>query len=90
MLAGEQLDFIKEVFDAAFEQANSPKEMAIFFRHESEGRLHCEVKAFFSPASVAVATAVGATPCPRPSPASLDLLAGSDHAWKALFPERIC
>lgn len=85
MLAGEQLDLIKRHFLAAYELAHSPKEMAVFFRHESEGQLHCEVKTYFSPASARVAVSLGAVPCKRPSPDSLGLLAGSDDAWSVLF-----
>lgn len=85
MLAGEQLDQIKSHFLTAYEQARGPKEMAVFFRHESEGRLHCEVITYFSPASASVAVSLGAVPCKRPSLDSLGLLAGSDDAWSVLF-----
>jgi hypothetical protein len=85
MLAGEQLDQIKTRFLAAYEQDHGQKEMAVFFRHESEGQLHCEVKIYFSPASAGVAVSLGAVPCKRPSPGSLGLLAGSDDAWPVLF-----
>jgi hypothetical protein len=85
MLAGEQLEQIKSRFLAACEQARAPKEMAVFFRHESEGQLHCEVKTYFSPAAAGVAVSLGAVPCTRPSRDSLGLLAGSDDAWSALF-----
>jgi hypothetical protein len=88
MLAGEQLDRIKTLFLSAYEQAHGPNEMAVFFRHESEGQLHCEVKTYFSPASAGVATSLGAVPCKRPSRDSLGLLAGSDDAWSVLFPQR--
>jgi len=81
MWAEESLDQIKALFQPAYENANRPQEMAVFFRHESEGRLHCEVKIYFSPAAVAVAKAVGATPCPKPSPDGLGLLAGSADSW---------
>jgi len=87
MLATEQLDHIKALFQSDYDQASSPTEMAVFFRHESEGQLHCEVKAYFSPASVVVAKAVGAHPCNKPSPESLGLLAGSGESWSILFPE---
>lgn len=88
MLAQEPLDRIHQLFLPAYEQADGSKEMAVFIRHESEGRLHCEVKAYFSPASVVVARAVDAEPCARPSPNGLSLLVGSEDSWPALFPER--
>ncbi len=60
MLAGESLDNIKTLFLSEYEKAKSSKTMAVFFRHESEGRLHCEVKVYFSPKTSAVARAVNA------------------------------
>lgn len=85
MLAGEQLEQIKSRFLVVYQQARMPKEMAIFFRHESEGQLHCEVKTYFSPAAAEVAVALGAVPCRRPSRDSLGLLAGSDDVWSLLL-----
>ncbi len=49
MLAGDQQGRIKELLSPAFSDAGSPAEMAAFIRHESEGRLHCEVKIYLSP-----------------------------------------
>ena len=86
MLAGEPLEQIKALFLSAYERAENADEMALFFRHESEGSLHCEVKIYFTPASAFVAEAVDATPCNKPSPAGLGLLAGSEAAWPVLFP----
>ncbi len=88
MLACEPLGQLEQRFLSVFAKANRPKEMAAFTRHESEGRLHCEVQVYFSPASVVVAREVGAEPCARPSPDGLSLLAGSRDSWSALFPER--
>lgn len=90
IVAWEPLGHLEELFLAIYEQAGSPKEMAVFVRHESEGRLHCEVKAYFSPASAAVAKKFDAEPCQRPSPDGLSLLAGCEDSWSALFPERRC
>ena len=86
MLASEPLGHIEELFLSVYGQANSPKEVAVFIRHESEGRLHCEVKAYFSPASVVVARAVDADPCERPTLFGLSLLAGSEDSLLILFP----
>lgn len=85
MLAGEGIDSVAEVFEAAFVQADCPGEMAVFMRHESEGRLHCEVMVYFSPAAVDVARAVEAEPCAKPSPIGLSLLGGAEEATRALF-----
>ena len=86
MLAGDALDQVKALFLAEYEKAHRPAEMAVFVRHESEGRLHCEVKAYFSPASAAVAEALDAVPCEMPSTDGLGLLAGSTASWPACFP----
>ena len=88
MLAGDQQDRIKQLFLSANSDANSPKEMDAFIRHESEGRLHCEVKIYFSPMSIDVAREVNAEPCEKPSPDGLSLLAGSPDSWMVLFPEQ--
>lgn len=69
-------------------RAGTDPEAAVFIRHESEGDLHCELKAYFSPGARAVAEAAGAEPCLRPVPAGLSLLLGPESAWPALFPER--
>jgi hypothetical protein len=42
---------IKEVFTRLYHVAGKPIDMAVFTRHELEGRLHCEVIAYFSPAA---------------------------------------
>jgi hypothetical protein len=86
MLAGESLDHIKSLFLSQCDNAKSTNEMAIFFRHESTGSVHCEVKVYFSPATVVVAEAVDAIPCKKPSSNGLGLLAGSEASWSILFP----
>ena len=86
MLAGDSLDNIKALFLSKYESVSGSKEMAVFIRHESEGRLHCEVKIYFSPAAGDVAKAVGAIACQKPSPTGLGLLAGSKESLTALFP----
>jgi hypothetical protein len=88
MLALEPLERVKEFFLSGYAKAGSPKNMAVFIRHESEGRLQCEVVAYFSPASEAVAEAMDADPCSRPSLDGLSLLAGSAESWPLLFPDR--
>jgi hypothetical protein len=88
LTAGEPMARIEELFRAAFARAGGPGDMAVFVRPESEGRLHCDVRAYFSPASAEVARAVQADPCAQPAPDGLSLLAGAHEAWRALFPER--
>lgn len=78
---------VEEAFLQLFTAAGSPPEMAVFTRPESEGRLHCEVMAYFSPAAREVAIAFEAEPCEKPVRAGLGLLAGDERAWSLLFPE---
>ena len=66
---------IEQAFQQVFITAGKPLNMAVFKRQESEGRLHCEVTAYFSPAAKDVAQAFGAQPCEKP-------------AWSVLFPEK--
>lgn len=87
MLDGEALAQLEELFLSVYGKSDSASKIAIFIRHESEGRLHCEVKAYFSPDAVNVARTVDADPCVRPSRDGLSLLIGSEDSWLALFPE---
>jgi hypothetical protein len=78
---------IEEAFSQAFQRAGSPPDMAVFTRPESEGRLYCEVIAYFSPAAAEVAQEFDAEPCAKPLRTGLGLLAGDERAWSVLFPE---
>lgn len=78
---------IEEGFLPLFAEAGSPSEMAVFTRTESQGRLHCEVIAYFSPAAAGIAKAFEAEPCEAPSREGLGLLAGDPQSWERLFPE---
>jgi hypothetical protein len=78
---------IAEVFEAVFETAGRPEDMAVFVRNDSEGRLHCEVTVFFSPAAQALAKRYQAATCEKPPAGGLDLLAGDPACWPRLFPE---
>ena len=80
MLANEDLESIQALFQRAYDKAGSPADMAIYVRHEAEGRLHCEVKLYFTPAASDVAEAVGARYCLPPSTEGLGLLIGSETA----------
>ena len=88
MLAGEALARLEELFVSEYGRSGSADNIAIFIRHESEGRLHCEVKAYFSPGALNVAEAVDADRCARPSRDGLSLFVGPEESWLALFPER--
>ena len=87
MMAPIPSDEIQDAFLKSFIAAGKPLDMAVFTRYESEGRLHCEVTAYFSPAAVDVAKAFDAKPCEKPSRMGLGLLAGDERSWSALFPE---
>lgn len=78
---------IEKIFVGSFNAAGKPADMAVFTRAESEGRLHCEVIAYFSPAARKVAEAFDAQPCEKPARAGLGLLAGDQRSWSELFPE---
>ncbi len=87
MLAGDALEQIKARFLSAQQKADNAGDMALFVRHESEGRLHCEVKLYFTPATVALAAAVGAVPCRKPAVEGLGLVAGTEECWSVLSLE---
>ena len=78
---------IEEKFRQSFAAAGQRKDMAVFTRPESEGRLYCEIMAYFSPAAREVALAFDAEPCGKPERSGLNLLAGDMDAWSVLFPE---
>lgn len=59
--------------------------MAVLVRHEP-GPLHCRIVAYFSPAAADLARSMGAEPCPRPSAAGLELLAGDGAVRASLGP----
>lgn len=85
MLASEALHQIRASYAAIYEGADSRNSAAVFIRHESEGRLHCEVMAYFSPDAFRLAEAFEAVPCRRPLPGDLSLHAGPDDCWQDLF-----
>src|SRR5574341_2152260 len=77
---------IVEIFLQSFASAGRPSDMAVFTRLESEGRLHCEVIAYFSPAAQDMAKIFDAKTCGKPTRAGLGLLAGDERSWSVLFP----
>jgi len=78
---------IEERFQQLFTAAGNPPEMAVFTCSESEGRLHCEVIAYFSPSTVMLADEFDAQPCEKPAREGLGLLAGNAEAWSVLFSD---
>lgn len=87
VLAFEPKEELRAQCAALWEAAGRPADLAVFTRHELEGRLQCEVIAYFSPAAAALARALGAQPCQRPVHHDLDLLAGNKDCWAVLFPD---
>lgn len=87
IMAASPLAEIEERFQPSFLAAGQPPEMAVFTRPESEGRLHCEVIAYFSPAAAEIAIAFDARPCAKPAKEGLGLLAGDERSWPVLFGE---
>lgn len=78
---------IGEAFDPLFAESDKPIDMAVFTRSVSEGKLHCEVIAYFSPATGRIAKDFDAQPCNMPTRNGLSLLAGDPHCWSVFFPE---
>lgn len=87
MTAGTPSTEIEAAFRPLFAAAGRRPDMAVFTRPESEGRLHCEIIVYFSPAVKKLAEAFDAEPCDKPERAGLGLLAGDERAWSVLFPE---
>ena len=85
LLADRELERIGTLFASEAAQHTQNGDMAIFIRHESEGRLHCAVTLYFSPAAAALARTLGATPCPRPAMTDLGLFAGTGPAFARWF-----
>jgi hypothetical protein len=79
-LAGPALDRLVARLQTALDEAGPDTEIAAFSRHESEGRLHCELVVYLSPAAQGIAHAMGAMPCACPAPGDLGLLVGSPQA----------
>ena len=88
IMASMPSDEIEAAFQQLYIDSGRPLNMAVFTRQESEGRLHCEVTAYFSPAAVGIAKAFGAQPCEKPAWSGLGLLAGDTLSWSILFPEK--
>lgn len=75
---------MRRAFEAAC-PAPAPAATAVFVGTESSGDLHCDVTAYFSPAAANTARELGARPCNPPARDQLELLAGDEDSWRALF-----
>jgi hypothetical protein len=80
LLAAAAADSLRARFLVGYGHGDWPQDCAIFQRHESEGRLHCELLLYFAPGCAALAREAGARPCAAPAPAGLDLLIGNPLA----------
>jgi hypothetical protein len=90
MLADESLARIKALYLSKYSKHKSVKnsnEIAIFFRLESSERVHCEVKIYYSPATIIVAEQLNAIPCKKPCLEGLGLLVGLEESWSILFSD---
>lgn len=76
LVAAPRVAEVQEDFERVYRRHGRPAGMALYVRHVSEGRLHCEVRLYFSPGAAAVAEAAGAEPCAPPPMDALGLLAG--------------
>ena len=73
---------IKEAFEKEYYSSEHISEMAVFIQQTYESQLHCEVTAYFSPATADFARAFNAKLCNQPLPENLSLLAGEEESWK--------
>ncbi len=81
LLADPAIASTEKSFVDAYRKAGMPANMAAFIRHESEGRLHCEVIVYFSPSAIKTAQKLGAVACPKPAAEGLSLLAGDRNYY---------
>ena len=86
IMAHQPLEQIREVFEQFVIKNGSTNKLAIFTRNDSEGRLHCEVTAYFSPDAGEIARLLKASPCEKPTSDNLDLFAGDENCKAVLFP----
>ena len=80
-MAHVELSEIESAVLAAQRDQPEKSGLAVFTRHDSEGRLQCAVTAYFSPAAAALANRFQAVPCRSPVRDGLTLLCGDPEAW---------
>lgn len=83
-MADTELERIESAFDEAYGRDGGAEQAAVFIRHASEGRLHCDVILYFSPTAEDLARRMEADPCAVPPAAGLGLLKGPRTAWRLL------
>lgn len=74
-LASAELDRISALFTQYYAHTAAPP--ALFTRHESAGRLHCQLILYCSPTSHALAADIQARPCRTPQLQDLSLVCGT-------------
>jgi hypothetical protein len=84
LMAHVELGEIESAVLAAQRDKPEKSGLAVFTRHDSEGRLQCAVTAYFSPAAAALANRFHAVPCRSPARGELTLLCGDPEAWMLL------
>lgn len=77
LLAEAEVAEIQERAESEFQRLGRPPKWAVYLVHTS-GDLHCSAQLFFSPASAALASTLGARPSAAPAPQDRGLLAGRD------------
>lgn len=73
MLADLELDRIVNLWKEEY-PTSEMKDHPLYVRHESEGRLHCELCLYFHPSSYSLASKLDASTCSEPNDTGLSLL----------------
>lgn len=81
MLAGDALDRVRTLFERGPARDD---DSAVLMRHQSEGRLHCELWLYFPPELADLAGSIDARPCACPSADGLGILVGSPECLRRL------
>jgi hypothetical protein len=81
----DSLDRIETLHTSLHGVVDGRREISVFIRHESDGRLHCKVMPCFSPDAFLLATALDAVPYSRPSKHDLSLHVDPGDCWQMLF-----
>ncbi|WP_374972580.1 hypothetical protein [Spongiibacter marinus] len=84
LLAEPQHTALVTDFQRRYSASATPR--VLITRHESEGRLHCEVLVYFSPGCEALVAAWQARPCRAPGGSGLSYSTGAGSEWQRAFP----
>ena len=74
IMATESLVTIRRLFIESHAEKPNTEKRTIYFKHVSEGRLHCEVFVYFSPSAKPLAITFEASPCEQPFLSELGIL----------------